>query len=141
LTHRFLHGPAVDQVFADEDALGEILWGLDDHQGTIRDVADYDAVLDETTVVNHITYSAFGAIASQTNAAYEPHFAYTGREWDADAELYYYRARWYDPVAERFLSEDPSGFGGGDANLYRYVTPAAAETSRLPCPCRPGRIE
>jgi hypothetical protein len=30
-------------------------------------------------------------------------------------------ARWYDPNLSRFLSEDPSGFDGGDANLYRYV--------------------
>jgi len=28
-----------------------------------------------------------GAIGSQ--------FGFTGREWDADAHLYYYRARWY----------------------------------------------
>ena len=27
----------------------------------------------------------------------------------------------YDPSVGRFLSEDPIGFAGGDANLYRYV--------------------
>jgi len=32
-----------------------------------------------------------------------------------------YRARYYDPVMGRFLSEDPIGFGGGDGNLQRYV--------------------
>ena len=35
--------------------------------------------------------------------------------------LYYYRARWYDPVAGRFVSDDPVGFAAGDANLGRYV--------------------
>ncbi len=29
--------------------------------------------------------------------------------------------RYYDPTTARFLSKDPLGFGGGDANLYRYV--------------------
>jgi uncharacterized protein RhaS with RHS repeats len=29
--------------------------------------------------------------------------------------------RWYDPSIGRWLSEDPIGFAGGDANLYRYV--------------------
>jgi RHS repeat-associated protein len=29
-------------------------------------------------------------------------------------------SRWYDPAIGRWLSEDPSGFGGGDDNLYRY---------------------
>jgi hypothetical protein len=28
--------------------------------------------------------------------------------------------RWYDPSAGQFLNEDPSGFNGGNANLYRY---------------------
>ena len=27
----------------------------------------------------------------------------------------------YDPSIGRWLSEDPSGFDGGDPNLYRYV--------------------
>ena len=46
--------------------------------------------------------------------------SYTGRPWDKDIELYQNRARWYDPVMGRFISTDPSGFDGGDANLYRY---------------------
>jgi RHS repeat-associated protein len=35
--------------------------------------------------------------------------------------LYYHGARYYDPSAGRFLSEDPIGFKGGDTNFYRYV--------------------
>lgn len=34
--------------------------------------------------------------------------------------LYYNRARWYDPAAGRFISADPIGFAAGDTNLYRY---------------------
>ena len=43
------------------------------------------------------------------------------------AELYprepvsYYRARYYDPAAGRFLNEDPFGCAGGDVNFYRYA--------------------
>ena len=48
-------------------------------------------------------------------------FQYTARESDSETGLYYYRARYYDPTAGRFLSEDPIGFSGGDVNLYRYV--------------------
>jgi len=32
---------------------------------------------------------------------------YTGREVDGTG-LYYYRARYYDPVLKRFISDDPS---------------------------------
>ncbi|MBI3893298.1 MAG: RHS repeat-associated core domain-containing protein [Candidatus Wallbacteria bacterium] len=34
-------------------------------------------------------------------------FTFTGREWDAEAGMYYYRARWYDPARGRFPSPDP----------------------------------
>jgi RHS repeat-associated protein len=47
-------------------------------------------------------------------------FRYTGREWDAETSLYYYRARYYDAAAGRFSSEDRIQFSGG-INFYRYV--------------------
>jgi RHS repeat-associated protein len=47
-------------------------------------------------------------------------FAFTGREWDAETGLYYYRARYYEPQSSRFLTNDPSGFAAG-TNFYRYV--------------------
>ena len=31
------------------------------------------------------------------------------------------RARYYDPAIGRFISEDPTGFGGGGEDFYRYV--------------------
>jgi hypothetical protein len=33
----------------------------------------------------------------------------------------YNRARYYDPVTARWMSQDPLGFDAGDSNLYRYV--------------------
>jgi RHS repeat-associated protein len=38
----------------------------------------------------------------------------------SQGELYYYRARYYDPVLKRFISEDPIGLRGG-FNLFEYV--------------------
>ena len=45
---------------------------------------------------------------------------FTGREYDPESGLYYYRARYYDPGIGRFLSEDPIGFLGG-INFYNYT--------------------
>ncbi len=42
------------------------------------------------------------------------------RELDPITGLYYVRNRWYDPVDNRFVSEDPIGLAGG-INTYAYV--------------------
>ena len=67
--HRFLNGPAIDQVFADESSVDGLLWDLGDNQNTTRDVINNSG-----TVVNHVTYSAFGVIASESKAAKTPFF-------------------------------------------------------------------
>jgi len=47
-------------------------------------------------------------------------FIFTGRRFDPETQLYYYRARCYDPVTGRFLSRDPLNYYDG-MNLYEYV--------------------
>jgi RHS repeat-associated protein len=65
------------------------------------------------------TYDAFGNITNSAGSITNP-FRYTGREWDSETSLYYYRARYYDPSTGRFLSEDSTGFEGG-VNFFAYV--------------------
>ncbi|MEM7477703.1 MAG: RHS repeat-associated core domain-containing protein [Planctomycetota bacterium] len=48
-------------------------------------------------------------------------YTYTGRRFDSESGLYYYRARYYDAKLGRFLSRDPIGFEGSQWNLYEYV--------------------
>jgi RHS repeat-associated protein len=58
---------------------------------------------------------------------------YTGRNYDSETGLLYYRARYYDPNVGRFLSEDPLGMLD-DFNLYRYVHNSVAnETDPTGC--------
>jgi RHS repeat-associated protein len=45
---------------------------------------------------------------------------FTGREYDRETGLYYYRHRYTDPQLGRFLRRDPAGYAGG-VNLYEYV--------------------
>jgi RHS repeat-associated protein len=47
-------------------------------------------------------------------------YAFTGREWDPETGLYYYRARYYDPGVGRFPSQDPAGLRAGP-NFYAYA--------------------
>ena len=125
LTNRYLHGVMVDQVLADEQfdagSTSETNWFLSDHQGTVRDIARYDETASATAVVNHRVYDAFGTLISETDSTVETDFGFAGRQWDEQADLYYNRARYYDPELGQFISKDPIGFAAGDANLYRYV--------------------
>jgi len=101
----------------------EVYWPLVDHLGSVRDVAVCAG--GTTSVSNHLVYSAFGQILSETPGGPQLPFAFTGRELDRETDQYYYRARYYDVAVGKFLSEDPIGFQAGDANLSRYVGNAA----------------
>ena len=70
-------------------------------------------------VQSEVTYEPFGNMEMSSPA---PAYRFTGREHDEPLYLYYYRARYYHTDLQRFISEDPIGFGGGgDWNLYAYV--------------------
>ena len=117
LTTRYLSDPRVlDALFARVAADGTTAWYLRDNIGSVRQVVGPTG-----TVLDAITYDSFGNVLSETDPAAGDRFKYTGREYDAELGIYYYRARYYDPATGRFLSEDPLGFRAGDANFYRYV--------------------
>jgi RHS repeat-associated protein len=116
LDKRYLFGSGVDQILAQESGNGTVLWALTDQLGTVK-----DWVNNSGSVANHVVYDAFGRIVSQSNPAFASRYGFTGREFDAETGLYYYRSRYYNPSIGRFIAEDPIGFDAGDANLYRYV--------------------
>jgi len=139
LSHRYLWGPAVDQLLADEQVSNAdlLVWTLGDNQNTIRDLATYAS--GATTVANHRVFSAYGQLMSQTNAsAADCLFGYTGRPMSrfstdpttgAVTGIQNNGNRWHEAVTGRWLSEDPIGFAGGDANLYRYCGNSPAKRS------------
>ncbi|MBE9182617.1 hypothetical protein IQ268_29180 [Oculatella sp. LEGE 06141] len=116
LSQRYLHGTQVDQVLAQENGSGETVWHLTDHLGTVKNLVDGSGA-----VVNYVKYDSFGKVVSETNGAIGSRYQFTGREFDAETGLYFYRARYYDASVGRFVSEDPIGFAGGDANLFGYA--------------------
>jgi RHS repeat-associated protein len=117
LTNRYLHGPAIDQILADEQIAEEqLIWTLADNLGSVRDLVN-----NAGEVESHIDYTAFGAVETITNNLVQTLYGFTGRERDAETGLTYHRARYYDPLVGRWLSEDPIGFSAGDGNISRYV--------------------
>jgi RHS repeat-associated protein len=106
----YVYGPGIDEPLG----FGGYEYFIADGLGSIRQIVDAGG-----NVLNQYRYTAFGKM-KQVQAAVGNTYTYTGREWDADAGLYYYRARWYDPDVGRFLAKDPIGFAGGDVVLYGY---------------------
>jgi RHS repeat-associated protein len=89
-----------------------------DHQGSITALTN-----EEGDIVESFLYDeAYGTILDHhtTEETYNP-YCYTGREFDTH-DLYYYRARYYDPSIGRFISQDPIEFRSMDFNFYRYVS-------------------
>ncbi len=119
VTERELYAPAVDQILASE-AGGTVNWFFNDNQGTVRDVARYNASTGTATVVDHLVYDPFGNITSQTNATYQPFITYAGMQLDTATGLLKDGVRQYDPQNSIFISQDPIGFNDGGTNLVMY---------------------
>jgi len=99
-TKKYLHGPGIDEhlsltndtgtYYYHADGLGSII-ALTDASGTVAQAYEYDS---------------FGNLHDSMNAIKQP-YTFTGREWDKEIGLYYYRARYYDAETGRFVSFDP----------------------------------
>jgi RHS repeat-associated protein len=85
-----------------------------DGLGSITSLSNAAGALAQT-----YTFDSFGKTTNSTGSLTNP-FQFTAREFDTETNLYYYRARYYDPTTGRFINEDPIGFHGGE-DFYLYA--------------------
>jgi RHS repeat-associated protein len=102
----YAQGPNIDEPLA-MDRSGTIDYYEQDGLGSVTSLTASSG-----SVAQSYTYDSFGN-QTASSASLTNYFRYTGREFDTETNLYYYRARYYDPTTGRFLSEDPLRFGIG----------------------------
>jgi RHS repeat-associated protein len=112
-TTDLLTGLAIDEYLVRIDGSGTASFLADALSSTV-------ALTDGSgSVQAEYSYEPYGA-ASVTGSPRGNESTFTARENDGTGVMYY-RARYYHPTLQRFVSEDPIGFGGGDLNVYGYV--------------------
>lgn len=110
----YTHGQDVDEPLALERS-GSFYYYHADGLGSITAITDASKI-----VVQRYTYDSYGVPKATTY--FRNPYQFTSREWDPETNLYFYRARTYDPYIGRFISKDPFSFDGGDVNLYGYTS-------------------
>jgi RHS repeat-associated protein len=93
-------------------------------QGPVDWQSSVDYIAQTGQVVERYTYTPYGVVtyrnpdwSTASSSANGNTILYTGQQLDLATALYYCRARYYDPVLQRFVNQDPAQ---ADLNVYRY---------------------
>jgi RHS repeat-associated protein len=142
-TLQYVHGPGIDAPLVADDGAVQSYF----HADALGSIVKITNAASAVTLTRQ--YDAWGNFES---GATEAGHAFTGREWDPETGLYYYRARYLDPKTGRFTAQDPmkpwrwlQAFPYADNNPCTRVDPLGLQSSigggygTLPLPRIPGR--
>jgi RHS repeat-associated protein len=122
LSHSLMTGLQMDEHIArialNQGATPQVKTYLTDALGSVIATAKADQSLEVGYAFSPYGQTQKAGVENQQPGS-ENSSQYTGRENDNNG-LYFYRARYYDPILKRFISEDPIGLAGG-INSHAYV--------------------
>jgi len=117
----FAYGTWIDDV-VNMQRDGQNYFYHQNHLGSVVAVTDANG-----NIVEQYEYDAYGKVTvydadfnPQNNSTINNPYLFIGRRFDPESQLYYYRARHYDPNIGRFMQRDPLGYVDG-MNLFEYV--------------------
>ncbi len=128
LVRTYVWGPGIDNllamtVYGGTGASPSVFYAVKDHLGTVQALVNSDGAVVESyrfDVWGRVLgiFDSSGAPLATSHSPLGNRYLWQGRGFSWQTGLYYFRARWYDPVTGRWLSNDPIGINGG---LNQYV--------------------
>ncbi len=123
LLRQYIYGNGIDEVIRMDKYEGDTFTSYyyhTDASGSVTAITDANGQL-----VERVTYDIYGMPTFWDAAGNEipkssigNNILFHGREYDPELNLYYFRARYYDPIRGRFLQTDPMGYQDS-LNLYQ----------------------
>jgi RHS repeat-associated protein len=125
-SYQFIPGAAVGGVLAMLQPGAATYFGYND-LGTVVAQTDTDARKSGLWVPDF--FGNYENRYKATGSGTRPALGLTGKLYDADAGLYYFGARWYDPERGHWMSTEPIGLEG--PNWYNFVSNDVANYADL----------
>jgi RHS repeat-associated protein len=120
---QYIYGNGIDEILRMDKNENGVMVHYYFHTNAINSTT---AVTDQNgNIIERYSYDIYGMpiiknangdVISQSAIGNE--YMFHGRRYDKETNLYYFRARYYDPIMGRFLSVDPMGYKDS-MNLYQ----------------------
>jgi RHS repeat-associated protein len=123
ITRQLIYGNGIDEVIR-----------VDKYNGTtstpyyfhINEIGSITAITDANgNIIERVYYDLYGMSTFKdasgnvlSKSSIGNNILFQGREYDPELNLYYFSARYYDPIMGRFLQTDPMGYADS-MNLYQ----------------------
>jgi RHS repeat-associated protein len=132
---QYIYGNGIDEIIRMDKFEGDTFTSYyyhTDANGSVTAITDANGQL-----VERVTYDIYGmptfwdaAGNKISKSSIGNNILFHGREYDAELNLYYFRARYYDPIMGKFLQTDPMGYQdslnlyqGFNMNPYNFADP------------------